>query len=435
MSGAVEPDEYMLDSTTLLPEIIEKKIGSKEQYARLRSEKGTELISAVEGTSEKQVLDDNQITELGLMTLRVHESLGRGIINQDVEWAFDGKQFFIVQARPVTNLPEPNFPELAGQPVIWSNANIKDAMPFVMTTLTWNAGHYTLNLMLTSTLLAAGYHPPPGINWTRLYKGRGYFNLSALQWSLYDAVGTLPEETNNLLGGHQPEIKVPAGNPICGWNGIKRSLRKLNLVSVIDEIGKKYIEFAPIYMILTSSASLPLDTLTKTLEHDFPGRGYSLANNLLAGSAQITSAEHGYRLIELARTALKDEATCKYFASEHFDPAAFKDEIPVNSQFMKEFEEFLKDFGHRGIYEGDLMNPRWREDPTYLLENIRATVLFPGNADYRKAQAEKRKAAEEEINRKLKWSLQRIKINMWVKQARKGFPDAGDGKIHLDETL
>ncbi len=420
MSGAVEPDEYMLDSTTLLPEIIEKKIGSKEQYTRLRSEKGTELISAVEGASEKQVLDDNQITELGLMTLRVHESLGRGIINQDVEWAFDGKQFFIVQARPVTNLPEPNFPELAGQPVIWSNANIKDAMPFVMTTLTWNAGHYTLNLMLTSTLLAAGYHPPPGINWTRLYKGRGYFNLSSLQWSLYDAVGTLPEETNNLLGGHQPEIKVPAGNPICGWNGIKRSLRKLNLVSVIDEIGKKYIEFAPIYMILTSSASLPLDTLTKTLEHDFPGRGYSLANNLLAGSAQITSAEHGYRLIELARTALKDEAACKYFASEHFDPAAFKDEIPVNSQFMKEFEEFLKDFGHRGIYEGDLMNPRWREDPTYLLENIRAAVLFPGNADYRKAQAEKRKAAEEEIDRKLKWSLQRIKINMWVKQARKG---------------
>ncbi len=458
VSGAVEPDEYMLDSTTLLPEIIEKKIGSKEQYARLRSEKGTELISAVEGTSEKQVLDDNQITELGLMTLRVHESLGRGIINQDVEWAFDGKQFFIVQARPVTNLPEPNFPELAGQPVIWSNANIKDAMPFVMTTLTWNAGHYTLNLMLTSNLLAAGYHPPPGIDWTRLYKGRGYFNLSALQWSLYDAVGTLPEETNNLLGGHQPEIKVPAGNPISGWNGIKRSLRKLNLVfnvlktqfyskdifkdiwkrsqswnqlnfhgmtgtelvSVIDEIGKKYIEFAPIYMILTSSASLPLDTLTKTLEHDFPGRGYSLANNLLAGSAQITSAEHGYRLIELARTALKDEAACKYFASEHFDPAAFKDEIPVNSQFMKEFEEFLKDFGHRGIYEGDLMNPRWREDPTYLLENIRAAVLFPGNADYRKAQAEKRKAAEEEIDRKLKWSLKHLKINMWVKQAIKG---------------
>jgi len=160
--------------------------------------------------------------------------------------------------------------------------------------------------------------------------------------------------------------------------------------------------------------------LNKTLEQDFPGRGYSLANNLLAGSAQITSAEHGYRLIELAQTALKNEAACKYFTSDHFDPAAFHDEIPANSQFMKEFEEFLKDFGHRGVYEGELANPRWREDPTYPLENIRAALLVSGNPDYRKAQAEKRKAAEEEIAMKLKWSLQRIKINMWVKQARKG---------------
>jgi len=116
----------------------------------------------------------------------------------------------------------------------------------------------------------------------------------------------MPEETNNLLGGHQPEIKVPAENPFGGWNGIRRALRKLNLVfnisrpsilprnfkdvwkiseiwnqlnyqdmteseliSLIEEIGKKYREFAPTYMILASSASLPLDILTKTLEKDF----------------------------------------------------------------------------------------------------------------------------------------------------------------------
>ena len=458
VSGIIEPDEYVLHSISTIPEIIYRKIGSKKQYTRLKPESGTEFVSTGEETKNRQVLEEGRIIELGLLTLRVYESLGEGTINQDIEWVFDGKQFFIVQARPVTNLPEPTFPELVGQPVIWSNANIKDAAPFVMTTISWNAGRNNLNLMLTSNLLAAGYLPTPGINWVRLHKGRGYFNLSALQWSLYDAIGALPEETNNLLGGHQPEIKVPAGNPFSGWNGIKRALRKLNLVfnilktqyfakeifkdvwkiseswnqlnfqdmteseliSLIEEIGKKYRDFAPTYMILASSASLPLDILTKTLEKDFPGRGYSLTNNLLAGSAEITSAQQGYRLIELANAALKDEAACKYFKSEHFDPAAFQDEIPVNSEFMKEFEEFLKDFGHRGVYEGELANPRWREDPAYLLENIRAAVLFPGSTDYSKVQAKKRKAAEEEIARKLKWSLQRKKINMWVKQARKG---------------
>jgi len=34
-----------------------------------------------------------------MLTLRVYESLGEGTVNQDIEWVFDGKQFFIVQAR------------------------------------------------------------------------------------------------------------------------------------------------------------------------------------------------------------------------------------------------------------------------------------------------------------------------------------------------
>ena len=182
VSGAVEPDEYLLDTTTAIPQILEKKNGSKKQFTRLKPEGGTELVNTIvrESTESQFVLNDDLITELGLLTLRIHESLGGGTVNQDIEWAFDGKQFFIVQARPVTNLPEPTFPELVGQPVIWSNANIKDAAPFVMTTLSWNAGHNNLNLMLTSNLLAAGYHPTPGINWAKALQGERIFqSLSA----------------------------------------------------------------------------------------------------------------------------------------------------------------------------------------------------------------------------------------------------------------
>lgn len=456
VSGAIEPDEYILDTGAVLPEIKAKKIGSKKGYTAARKGSGTEILDAGKDADKKQVMNDNSIIELGYLTMRVHEALGGGITCQDIEWAFDGKRFFVLQARPVTKLPEPTFSELAGQPVIWSDANIKDAAPFVWTTLSWNVGHSNLNLMLTSNLLAAGYHSPPGINWVRLYKGRGYFNLSALQWGFYDAIGNLPGETNTLLGGHQPEIKVPAGNPMGGWKGLIRAWRRLNLIfnvirtqtfskkifkdmwqnaqnweklnfhgmtdgeliSVISEISRKYIKFAPVYMMLTSSAFLPLDMLAKTLDENFPGRGQSLTNNLLAGSAEITSAEHGYRLIELANTVQKDKAAYRYFTSERFDPAAFRDEIPAESQFRKEFDEYLNDFGHRAVYEGDISNPRWREDPGYLIENIRAVVLSP-NKDYRKDQAEKRKLGEEEIARKLKWS-KRFKINMWAGQARKG---------------
>ncbi|MFZ3058638.1 MAG: PEP/pyruvate-binding domain-containing protein [Candidatus Methanoperedens sp.] len=458
VSGSVEPDEYLLDSRILLPKILTKKIGSKKQCTRSKSGNGTELVSPGDSTN-KQVIDDSRITELGLLTLRVYEALGSGIAHQDMEWAFDGNRLFVLQARPVTNLREPSFPEIAGQPVIWSNANLKDVMPQVQSTITWNLASCMLPRMMSANLQAAGYHVPPGINWVRLYKGRGYFNLSAVQWGFYDSMGFMPGKTNEFFGGHQPEIKVPAGNPLSGLKGVNRVLRQLyyfinilriqgaaekifkdirekadswnqlnlrgmnenELISLLSDMRKKYVEFGPSYMTLGSSASVYIEMLARTLDADFPGRGYSLANGMLAGTSEkMTSAQHGYRLMELAQTAQRDDAARKYFMAGHFDPAAFRNEIPEGSQFMIEFEEFLKDYGHRGIYESDLINPRWREDPGYLLENVRAELLSPGYADFRKAQTEKRKAVEKEIEEKLKWSFQRIKISICVKQARKG---------------
>ncbi|MCZ7383123.1 MAG: PEP-utilizing enzyme [Candidatus Methanoperedens sp.] len=459
VSGYVEPDEYLLDSRILIPKILTKKIGSKKQCTRPGPGNGTELVSSSDWANKQQVLDDSRITELGLLTLRVYEALGSGIAHQDMEWAFDGNRFFVLQARPVTNLREPNFPEIAGQPVIWSNANLKDVMPQVQSTITWNLASCMLPRMMSASLQAAGYHVPPGINWVRLYKGRGYFNLSAVQWGFYDSMGFMPGKTNEFFGGHQPEIKVPDGNPLGGRKGMKRVMRQIyyiinilriqgsaekifkdirekadswnqlnfsgmnenELISLLSEMRKKYVEFGPSYMILGSSASVYIEMLARALDADFPGRGYSLANGLLAGTSEkMTSAQHGYRLMELAQTAQIDDAARRYFMAEHFDPAAFQNEIPAGSQFRIEFEEFLKDYGHRGIYESDLINPRWREDPGYLLENVRAELLSPGYADFRKAQAEKRKAVEKEIEEKLKWSFRRIKISICVKQARKG---------------
>ena len=100
VSGSVEPDEYLLDSRILLPKIIGKKIGSKKQCTRSGSGNGTELVSSGD-YANKQVLDDSRIIELGLLTLRVHEALGSGIVHQDMEWAFDGNRFLPETGTPI----------------------------------------------------------------------------------------------------------------------------------------------------------------------------------------------------------------------------------------------------------------------------------------------------------------------------------------------
>lgn len=458
VSGSIDPDEYLLLPMAALPEIVENKIGSKKKYTRLVQSGGTELVSAgsEENGDKRPVLNDNQIIELGSLTLRVFEALGKGVVNQDMEWAFDGKKFHLLQARPVTNLREPTPPELAGQPVIWSNANIKDAAPMILTALSWSFFRGSLDMMMNASLLAAGYRMPEGTNWVRLYKGRGYFNLSAFQWGYYDGLGYLPAEMNASLGGHQPEIRVPPGNPLGGLAGIKRVWRRMHLIinvlrtqysakktfkemwetvelwkkqdfhamndqeliSNFSETNPKILEYCSTYMVLGLSTGVSLYFLVQALEKDFPGRGAALANGLLAGASEITSAQHGYRLMELGKTVQMDKVALSYFTAEPFKPSAWKDEIPEGSQFRREFEEFLKDYGHRGVYEIDLLNPRWGEDPRYLLEIIRAQVLSPANIDHRAVQEAKRKAAEKEIAGKLKWRLRRLTVSRLIKQAR-----------------
>ncbi len=458
VSGAIDPDEYLLQPMAGLPEIVENKIGSKKKYTRLVQSGGTDLVSAgrEENGDKRHVLNDNQIIELGSLTLRVFEALGKGVVNQDMEWAYDGKKFHVLQARPVTNLREPTPSELAGQPVIWSNANIKDAAPMVLTALSWSFFRGSLDMMMNASLLASGYRMPEGTSWVRLYKGRGYFNLSAFQWGYYDGLGYLPAEMNASLGGHQPEIRVPPGNLFGGLAGIKRIWRRMHLIinilrtqysakkifkdmwetvelwkqrnfnamndqeliSHFSETNPKLLEYCSTYMVLGPSTGVSLYFLVQALEKYFPGRGAALANGLLAGASEITSAEHGYRLMELAKSAHMDKAARMYFTAEPFRPSAWKDEIPEGSQFRKEFEEFLKDYGHRGVYEVELLNPRWGEDPRYLLEIIRAQVLSPTNIDHRAVQEAKRKAAEKEIAGKLKWGLRWLTVSMLTKQAR-----------------
>ena len=60
--------------------------------------------------------------------------------------------------------------------------------------------------------------------------------------------------------------------------------------------------------------------------------------------------------------------------------------------------QFFKEFGHRGVYEMEIMNPRWSEDPSFVLETIRGHLRegLPAQ-DPREASRQKREAAEREV--------------------------------------
>ena len=432
VGGVVEPDEYTLNDNFKL---AEKKIGRKEGMTVISKNGGTEFIKT--NNVPGQVLSGDNIQKLGMLLLRVFETLGRSEQHQDIEWVFDGENFYLVQARPVTALPIYTFPELKGQQEFWSNANFRDAMPMVQSMLNWSFLRQNINSLFNVPFEAIGYPIPPGLSHIRLYQGRLYLNPSIHQWLFYDAFGIAPREINEAVGGHQQEIKINKENPFWGIKGLKRlgrlfklafighkfrrnakksfdkvdcftkdllrenikGMSSKDLVDKINQIKSVVREFGPVFMFCNfDSVMSPLE---KALDKYFPGKGKATASALMVGSANITSAQHGYRLMEIAEVARGDTAAHRFFSTDNFRPLLWERELPEKSQFKASFQSFLTEYGHRGVYEGDIINPRWREDPSYLLHIIKGTMETADLGKIKTLQKEKTDEAWEKVKQRL----------------------------------
>lgn len=178
-------------------------------------------------------------------------------------------------------------------------------------------------------------------------------------------------------------------------------------------------EFAPVFFFLGTSSAIPYMMLVNALEKYFPGKGNLMANAIMAGSGDITSAQHGYRLVEMAEIARSDAEARIFFATEPFNPLLWDKELPDYSPFKQSLRNFLAEYGHRGVYELEIMNPRWREDPSYLLHIIRNTIETADPGVIKARQKEKADMAWQEINQKLPFH-RRMLVKSLLKQALKG---------------
>jgi rifampicin phosphotransferase len=415
VSGSVNPDRIVV------PEFVGFVSGDRVERV---------------GTAEA-ALSNDQALELARVVHRIQWALGDGQDPQDVEWAHDGDHFWIVQSRPVTRLPRVGFPEVAHLPTIWSNANLKDAVPGVLTVLSWDSVATILTACLYGPMQSVGgVEVPDGMRPFRRIRGRSYFDLTNMEWFIYDLFGLMPREMTEGLGGHQPEIPVPPGDPLKGPEGKRRKKATLDLLKAAWRNRKTYdAEIARIRRLATSNLQPVLETksraellsllgeysretvgfsypfqmgnhaagmwptmLTKLLQKRLGERTQSVVSGLMAGSRNIVSAEHGYRLFDLAAAAADDDDARAYLASTPIDPVGWRT-LPNGSPFKRAFESFLDDFGHRAVYEGEFSKPRWNEDPTFLLEQVRELLAHGLTAPPVGAADATRRAAESALGK------------------------------------
>ncbi|HEX4109491.1 MAG TPA: PEP/pyruvate-binding domain-containing protein [Solirubrobacteraceae bacterium] len=102
VSGIATPDEFVVASSQL--RVIERKLGGKEKRVVRDPETGVGTVAEDNppDNRERFCLDDVQVRELAGLGQRVQAHYGG--FPQDTEWGYADGQFFLLQSRPVTGV-------------------------------------------------------------------------------------------------------------------------------------------------------------------------------------------------------------------------------------------------------------------------------------------------------------------------------------------
>jgi rifampicin phosphotransferase len=110
VSGSVTPDSMVVEKGS--GRVLSRETANKEVMT-VYIESGTAERPVPEALERQPVLDDETAATLSRYGTTIEHTFGTP---QDIEWALAGGEFFIVQSRPITALPEP----MADPPTDWS---------------------------------------------------------------------------------------------------------------------------------------------------------------------------------------------------------------------------------------------------------------------------------------------------------------------------
>ena len=173
VGGKVSPDTVTVDT---VDEHIVSRETSDKQVMVVRVDKGTAERPVPESLREAPVLSDRQAVELARIGERIEQLYGTPM---DIEWAlFDGA-FAIVQARPITALPEPEPdppaewrpPNPKGQ---YMRSSIVDLMPDPLSPLYATMGLSAINRALRRLVEEVFDSPPESIAEDTMQTINGY---------------------------------------------------------------------------------------------------------------------------------------------------------------------------------------------------------------------------------------------------------------------
>ncbi|MCK5043835.1 phosphoenolpyruvate synthase [Candidatus Pacearchaeota archaeon] len=118
VSGKITPDGYTISKKDSELKILEKTISNKKIAITRNSSGDKEIVKLVENKAKAQVLKEHEIKKLSEFAIKLEEHYKKP---QDIEFAIEGVEIYIVQTRPITTLakrPEADGKKIEGEIIL-----------------------------------------------------------------------------------------------------------------------------------------------------------------------------------------------------------------------------------------------------------------------------------------------------------------------------
>lgn len=370
---------------------------------------------------------------IGELGVAVEEALGGP---QDIEWAL-ADRLYLLQARPVTTLPP------AGDGDRWVAANAQEALSDPVSPLTWSFFTRLIEQGRKRLVGSLGL-PDPGSGYLKLVHGRPYFNVDYFRRFLRTVPAAPQEAFDTLLFGEGDPVALSFPLPRPGLAPVRLLLTVLRHRLAAKRRMDRFLRDAPHRVATLRAAALDqladaalldaLDERAEFMDEAFnlhvlgtavAGAHYALlarflasalpdlvprnpAAILIARQGGIPTADAARRVWELAALAARTPPVRAWLAGGSGGAAVQGglEAVPEAAPFREALDRFLSDFGHRAGGEAELAEPRWREDPTFVVDAIRAHLdagLAGDPLRTEEAQRREKAATTEEIERRLPW--------------------------------
>jgi rifampicin phosphotransferase len=374
VSGLVTPDHTLLRRGWLGWRVVEQRSGQRELLIRARPGGGTEQISGAPAAAAP-ALPRQALRRLAQLGERIQRHFGSP---QDIEWAWAEGRVYILQARPITALPEP--PPHANLLQRFLAANFAEMFP---------VRPYPLDLGTWLPALGSAVEP--------------IFTIIGLEWQLHhlfvaeDGVvlgmlPRLPRPTWKVLGAPARFFGLVRRYNALEWQADPLLAQAWQQARDLESRELAPLAWEQLLAIVSEAKDLPFLTAGEVRRRYFPRAAFAAARlrvllKLLGRSKQFAlllsgvenkTLEMNGAIEELASRVRCDPGLVVTFATHApEDLWAVLAVMPGGHEFQAGLRDFFDRYGHRETVISTALEPSWKDEPAVALAVIKSSAAHP----------------------------------------------------------